>query len=260
MNCEEWREKVEAYLDDANAGRGPDEFTSREFASLEEHLRSCSGCAAEVLSRMQLKRATRAAGARYVPSTAFRLRVEKRIRAERKPTWGWTWIPTLAGAAAVMLLIVVSSLMWMRHAAHEQAIAQLLDLHVATLASSNPVDVVSTDRHTVKPWFQGKLPFTFNLPELQGSPYKLLGGKLVYFHHAPTAQLVFELRKHELSVFIAQEQEQPALSRAGKFDAREKGFSVQSWSQDGLRYVVVSDAGSNDVRALGDLLKSAAKQ
>jgi anti-sigma factor RsiW len=131
---------------------------------------------------------------------------------------------------------------------------------VATLASSNPVDVVSTDRHTVKPWFQGKLPFTFNLPELQGSPYKLLGGKLVYFDRNPTAQLVFELRKHELSVFIAQENQQSAFSRTGESDARENGFTVESWNQNGLRYVIVSDAGPTDVRALGDLLKSAARQ
>jgi anti-sigma factor RsiW len=255
MTCEEWREKFDAYVDDANAGHGPD-----EFGSLEEHLRSCSGCAAEVVNRMQLKRATRAAAARYVPSPSFRLRIEKSIQAERKPTWGWTWIPTLAGAVAVMLLIAISSLIWIRHMAHEQAIAQLLDMHVTTLASSNPVDVVSTDRHTVKPWFQGKLSFTFNLPELQGSPYKLLGGKLVYFHHAPTAQLVFELGKHEFSVFIAPENQQSAFSGSGKFDAREKGFSVESWSQDGLHYLIVSDAGSNDVRALGDLLKSAARQ
>jgi anti-sigma factor RsiW len=260
MICERWRDQFDAYVDDANAGHGPGEAAGLEFESLEEHLRSCPGCAAEALNRMQLKRATRAAAARYVPTPAFRLRVEKRMQADRKPTWGWTWLPTLAGAAAVMLLIAVSTLVWVRHADHEAAIAQLLDMHVATLASSNPVDVVSTDRHTVKPWFQGKLPFTFNLPEHQGSLYKKLGGNLVFLPHSPTAQLVFELRKHELSVFITQENQQPVFSGTGKFDTREKGFSVESWSMDGLRYVVVSDAGPTEVRALGDLLKGAARQ
>jgi anti-sigma factor RsiW len=255
MICNGWQEQFDSYVDDASTGRGPD-----EFAALEEHLRSCPSCAAEIFTRMQLKRATRAAAARYIPSSDFRRRVEKSIHAERKPTWGWTWIPNLAGAVALILLVAVSTLLWMRHARHEEAIAQLLDMHVATLASSNPVDVVSTDRHTVKPWFQGKLPFTFNLPELQGSPYKLLGGKLVYFDRNPTAQLVYELRKHELSVFIAQANQQSAFSRTGESDARENGFTVESWSQNGLRYVIVSDAGSTDVRTLGDLLKSAARQ
>jgi anti-sigma factor RsiW len=255
MICNEWQEQFDAYVDDASAGRGPD-----DFAALEEHLRSCPSCAAEILARMQLKHATRAAAARYVPSPDFRRRVEKSIQADRKPTWGWKWIPNLAGIAAAILLVAVSTLVWTRHAAHEEAVAELLDMHIATLASPNPVDVVSTDRHTVKPWFQGKLPFTFNLPELANSPYKLLGGKLVYIHHSPAAQLLFELRKHELSVFITQENQQSAFAGASKSDMREKGFTLESWNQDGLRYVIVSDAGPTELRALGDLLKSAAKQ
>jgi anti-sigma factor RsiW len=255
MICNEWQEQFDAYVDDESAGRGPD-----EFAALEEHLRSCPSCAAGILSRMQLKRATRAAAARYVPSSALRRRDEKSIQAERKPTWGWTWIPNLAGAAALILLIGASALVWTRHAAHEEAVAQLLDMHIATLASPNPVDVISTDRHTVKPWFQGKLSFTFNLPELENSPYKLLGGKLVYFQHSPAAQLLFELHKHELSVFIVQENPHSVFSGRSQSDMREKGFSVESWNQDGLRYVIVSDAGPTDVRELGTLLRAAAKQ
>jgi len=130
---------------------------------------------------------------------------------------------------------------------------ELLDMHVAALASANPVDVVSTDRHTVKPWFQGKLPFTFNLPELQGSQYKLDGGKLVYFRNQPGAQLIYELRKHEMSVFIVQ-----GLSGTGGgvSQANENGFSVESWNAGGLHYVILSDAGAGDVHALGELLRA----
>ena len=122
--------------------------------------------------------------------------------------------------------------------------------------SANPVDVVSTDRHTVKPWFQGKLPFTFNLPELQGSEYKLDGGKLVYFRNQPGAQLIYELRKHELSVFIVQDGGSPATS--GGFSAEnQNGFSVESWNSAGLHYVILSDAGAADVHALGELVRGA---
>jgi anti-sigma factor RsiW len=255
MICDEWQQQFDAYVDEASAERRPE-----DFVALEEHLRSCPSCATEILARMQLKQATRAAAARYLPSSDFRRRVEKSIQADRKPTWGWTWFPSLAGAAALILLLAVSALIWTRHATHEDAVAQLLDMHIATLASSNPVDVVSTDRHTVKPWFQGKLPFTFNLPELEGSPYKLLGGKLVYVHHSPAAQLLFELRKHELSVFISPENQQSAFAGTGQSDMRERGFSMESWSRNGLRYVIVSDAGPTEVHALGDLLKSAARQ
>jgi anti-sigma factor RsiW len=126
------------------------------------------------------------------------------------------------------------------------------------MASANPVDVISTDKHTVKPWFQGKLPFTFNLPELGDSPYRLVGGKVIYFRHAPGAQLLYELRKHELSVFIVQDEARVSLN--GVTMRSEQGFSVESWRENGLRYTVMSDAGATDVHALGELLRSAGRE
>jgi len=123
---------------------------------------------------------------------------------------------------------------------------------VAALASGNPVDVVSSDRHTVKPWFQGKLPFTFNLPELQGSNYTLLGGRLVYFRGKAGAQLIYELRKHEFSVFVVQDGGSSGLSAN-----KDNGFSVESWGAGGLQYVILSDAGAADVHTLGDMMRGA---
>ena len=76
----------------------------------------------------------------------------------------------------------------------------MADLHVSDLASANPYDVVSSDRHTVKPWFQGKIPFAFNLPEFAGTEFTLLGGRLVYLHQQPAAQLVVGVGKHRISV------------------------------------------------------------
>jgi anti-sigma factor RsiW len=78
---------------------------------------------------------------------------------------------------------------------------------VATIASANPVDVVSTDRHTVKPWFAGKIPFTFNLPDLQGSAFTLVGGRVSYLRQSPGAELIFKIRQHQVSVFIFQEKD-----------------------------------------------------
>jgi anti-sigma factor RsiW len=255
MICGQWRDQLDAYTDDVQ-----DPSLVQGLPGLEEHLRTCSSCTTEVLTRLQLKRATRVAAMRYTPSPDFRLRVEKSIQIKRRPGWIAAWLPSLAAATALILLAAVSVQVWFLHAAREEAVSQLLDLHVATIASANPVDVVSTDRHTVKPWFQGKLPFTFNLPELENSPYKLLGGRLVYLHNRPGAQLLFELRKHELSLFISQEGGLTAWPGRAEFDTRRNGFSVESWSQDGLRYAIVSDAGPSDVRGLGNLLKGVAGQ
>jgi len=208
---------------------------------------------------MQLKRATRsAAAAHFAPSPEFRLRIEKTVRRSRKPLWKSAWIPALA-TVSVFVLIGVSAVMFMQLRARNLAVAELVDLHVSTLASANPVDVVSTDRHTVKPWFQGRLPYTFNLPELQDSNFKLLGGKLVYFHDNPGAQLLFEVRKHQISVFILQDQPDSASLPSAVTPSSFRGFSVETWNQSGLRYVVISDTNPADVRALADLLRAAGR-
>jgi anti-sigma factor RsiW len=202
-----------------------------------------------------MKRAIRAAASRYTPPQELRLRIEKSVQSEQKPIWTTAFLPWVTAFAATLLLFVLPVVLWTRHSSRERAVAQLLDLHIATLASSNPVDVVSTDRHTVKPWFQGKLPFAFNLPELENSRFKLIGGRLVYFEHRPAVQLLFEMGKHELSVFIVQE----SGGTATPASLSENGFSTESWIHDHLRYVVVSDASPADVHALGELFRTASR-
>jgi anti-sigma factor RsiW len=255
MNCDLGRMKLDAYADES--------LPPEELAAMEDHLRACPSCAAEALAKIQVKRATRAAAAQYALSPqfqmrpGFRLQIEESIHKDRKPLRRSAWLPWSAASAIALALIALSAILINRHVAREQAVAELLDLHVATLASPNPVDVASTDKHTVKPWFQGKLPFTFNLPDLDNSPYKLLGGKLVYFRHNPGAQLLYELRKHQLSVFIVQDQSGAIPLGTSLTSTSEKGFSVETWSQSGLRYVVIGDTSPADVSSLSDLLRAA---
>ena len=99
---------------------------------------------------------------------------------------------------------------------------------------------------------QGKLPFTFNLPELENSAYKLSGGKLIYFDHDPGAELLFTHGQHRLSVFITRN---AGSVLGGTLTVR--GFGVESWSAGGLRWVIVSDAAPSDVHALAELLERA---
>jgi len=252
MNCDLWRDQLDAYVDSA--------CSQEELANLEAHLRTCPACAADALGRLQLKRVTQAAAARYSPSPEFRLRMERSIKSiqpKRRPVWAWAWMPTVAVAAVALVLMVVGLTLWMRHTSREQALAELVDLHVATLASANPVDIVSTDRHTVKPWFQGKLPFTFNLPELQDSSFKLVGGRVTYFEHGPGAQLLFQIRNHQLSVIVLQDRPGMIPLAMGITAVRELAFNVETWSEGGLRYVVIGDASPADVHALGELMRNA---
>ena len=254
MTCDQWREQIDSYLDSP-----PEKSGEGTVDALEEHLSSCSSCSAELLRRMELKRAVRAAGTRFTPPADLRRRVSEQIQADRRgPTRRRIWFPVAALAAALLLTVAISDRIWLSHAAEEQAVGQWVDLHVTTVASANPIDVVSTDRHTVKPWFQGKLPFTFNLPNLENHPYSRLGGRVVYLGDRPGAQLLYTSGKHDLSVFIVEEGHGTRLP--GAIEERRNGFSVESWTEDSLRYAVVSDANPNDVRALRDLFKSAAGQ
>jgi anti-sigma factor RsiW len=121
------------------------------------------------------------------------------------------------------------------------------------LASANPVDVISSNKHTVKPWYQGKLPFTPNPPELApGSPFTLIGGRLVYAQHSPGAELVYQIRQHKLSVFIFQ-----ARDVYGEPSADNQAFAVTGWQQGGLQYYVVTDAAREDAEQLRALLEEA---
>ena len=227
MTCDEVRGRLMLFVDS--------ELPAGEIEEFNAHLRGCAACAANALGMLQTKLGTRAAGTRYVPSPDFRLHMEQSLRARNKPSWWHFRFPGLAIAAATAVLLIASVTVWMNHSAREDKLTEIADLHVTDLASSNPVDVVSTDRHTVKPWFAGKLPFSFNLPELQNSEFTLVGGRVAYFQHSPGAQLLFGLRKHQLSVFIFREEQGDLLTHPGTAAATRLALHIETWSEAGLR-------------------------
>jgi anti-sigma factor RsiW len=246
MPCEAWISKLDAYADG--------ELPSTEIAALAEHMKQCAGCAADALERVQFKRSVAIAGKAYAPSAEFRARMMLSVNKKPHRSAVWFWKPILA-TAALLIVAAALGLYWnQRKAAQNRAYSELADMHVATLASATPVDVISTDRHTVKPWFQGKLPFTFNLPELQGTEFTLIGGRVAYFEQAAGAHLIYQIRKHEISVFIFQDRENVAFPSNAK---PEMSFTVETWANNGLRYFVVGDVGIQDVEALSKLLKGA---
>jgi anti-sigma factor RsiW len=250
MSSDIWQPKISGYVDT--------ELSEQEMRAMDSHLRECSACAAEALGQLQLKLATRQAAQRFTPSAEFRQKIAAQVAARKPARWHWGWAPL---AVAAMILIVAGALVnrSSQQAHSQQLLAELTDLHVATLAASSPVDVVSSDRHTVKPWFQGKVPFSFNLPEIAGSPFTLLGGRLTYLDHEPGAHLIYNIGAHHVSVFIFRDQ--PELARA--FSARESfrdvlNFHVESWSANGLRYFLVGDASGDSIQQLTSLWKNAA--
>ena len=243
------------------------ELSADQLATTNQHLAGCPSCTSSALSLTLLKSATAKAGKRFVPHSHLQARILHQIRQNSSPRpaprferyallpkgslalYGW--------AAAVVLLLVSAGVLLVQHRASRSAIAssqyaalatEVCDRHIATLAANEPPQVISSDRHTVKPWFQGKLPFSFNLPENLPSGTTLDGANLTYIQNKPAAQLLYSIGKHRVSVYLeqktnAQSSEKPATDHSG--------FHVISFSTRELDGVAVSDV---DPSRLSDLV------
>lgn len=249
MDCV-WRNKIDPYVD----AELPDALA----AQMDAHLLTCASCAAEAVSRSRMKRSIRSAAvATYSPRPEFRLAIQKAIGTEKRSPRRF-FLPRFVLAYAAVALVVVAIGFLLYRVQQPPVLAEIADLHAATLASANPIDVASSDRHTVKPWFAGKLPFTFNLPDFESTPYRLVGGRVTYLEQTRGAQLLFAYRQHQISAFIFLDRGELKSLESNFTERRELQFSIVTWSEAGLRYVVIGDTGYNEVRPLAELLRVAA--
>lgn len=202
-------------------------------STADEHLRGCAACANAVLEQVQWKRAVRDAAPRYeVPP-----RLVQRLVVKRS---AFDWILPIAAALAI---VIGGAFVLLRRS----PAAELVDLHATLLASPNAVDVVSTDRHTVKPWFEGRVPFAVPVPELP-PPFHLIGGRVVYWRQQPGAYLMIAKGAHRISLFIFRDDVHPA---------RPRNVTSEVWSADGLTFVALADVSPEDLRALRDAFTAA---
>jgi anti-sigma factor RsiW len=241
MSCE-WQDQLTLYVDD--------ELDPSAREKFQAHLRSCPDCAAAVNAQGEFKKRLRIAGKRFAAPPELHASVFRSVRVDKgvNPWWKWVSAPIY-----VFLLGVIAFLIYPRPS-HDALVAGLVDQHITNLASEHPVEVVSSDRHTVKPWYQGRLPFTFNPPELpKDGPLQLLGGKVTYAGQQPGAQLWYQAGPHRISVFIFQAR--PGAGQAGL--NRDLSFKVKSWVQGGLQYYLVTDASQEEAGRLVTLFQEA---
>jgi anti-sigma factor RsiW len=225
------------------------ELSSGESNGVRQHLADCHPCALRVISVTQLKAATARAGQRFAapPEALARLSAQLRPQESKKTARIYSFRSiALTGLAAC--LVIALSLMgwWQMHQANALS-AELLDQHLATLSSGASPEVLSTDRHTVKPWFQGKLPFSFNLPDVLPPDTTLKGGNLAYLNGQPAALLLFTIHKHEVSVFLTQRSGGPIATRLPSI---RSGFTIHDVTTPDLRIVAVSDVNPADLNLL----------
>ena len=118
----------------------------------------------------------------------------------------------------------------------------------------------SEGRHTLPKWGGDQATFTFNLPELQNPEVSLVGGRLVYVGQSPGAELLYLIRRHQVSVFIFQER---AVGHLPKSDStlqrQQETFGFRSWSQNGLHYFVVGGVAGDDLSKIADLFRNAGR-
>src|SRR5579863_3246954 len=249
MSCGQDRNLLAAYLDG--------EMPSEQANALEQHLRTCTECAAEVAGLMSARRAMRAAKTRFTPSAQFRhtIQIQSQVAPKRRNFRAFGLLPAALATLAILVVVLVLT---HQNTLQADAFREVADLHTGDLASANPYDVVSSDRHTVKPWFQGHIPFAFNLPEFTGTEFTLLGGRMVYLRQQPAAQLVVGMRQHKISVLIVQNF--GAMASAFPFSTgvdTQDSFNVDTWSSHGLRFFVIGDAEKAEIQRLAQNIQSA---
>ena len=230
------------------------ELAREQLAIVQEHLTECAACTSEALAQSLLKAATKKAGLRFTPTDALEVRLAAVVRREAgadrrtaREDGGRAWISFVGVAAALLLVVGIGGMaLWGRHQAGVNlALAnraaletEAIDQHIATLAANTEPQVISTDRHTVKPWFQGKLPFSFNLPENLPADTKLEGADLTYIHGQPAALLIYSIGKHRVSVYVMQRAVETAVPVKL---SDHTGFHVIGFITRDLNAIAVSD-------------------
>jgi mycothiol system anti-sigma-R factor len=259
VTCELTRSVLHGYLDG--------ELDAARAAEFESHLHSCSQCIAEIEAQEamrstlqnaglrerapeKLRRNLQAAlGAKTVSATPEPSRAVTPIRSRSsiRPTW---WL-TLAAAAVFAIVLGTRFLpnLTQGHGGDEMT-AAIVDAHLRSLQPGHLEDVISTDQHTVKPWFDGRIDFAPPVHDFISDGFPLQGGRLDVVRGKTVAVLVYGRRKHIINVFIWPTSERDESPQQGS----QLGYNWIDWRKGGMELVAISDVGAPDLTELQKLI------
>jgi anti-sigma factor RsiW len=163
------------------------------------------------------------------------------------------WISAAVGAMAVVVAVVIAGPMLSRRSSSSQIAQEVVSAHIRSLMANHLTDVSSSDQHTVKPWFAGKLDFSPPVVDLKDDDFPLVGGRLDYAGNRPVAALAYRRGGHVINLFAWPSTSNADVAEA--FDSRQ-GFNVLSWSHAGTTYWVVSDLNATELRQFASLVQS----
>jgi anti-sigma factor RsiW len=234
------------------------ELDAVRAAEFERHLEDCRECRASLEETQALRNRLRQSDLYERSSPQLRQRIEKQLglaRAEAQATaragaLRWLLVPAFAVAAVVIVAVVARFPIQPRVLATATA-SELIDAHVRSLQPGHLTDVNSTDQHTVKPWFDGKLDFVPPVNDYAGQGFVLVGGRLDVLDGHSVAALVYARRKHTINLFVwPTRQGEASLYGWGSRD----GYNWGMWQVGDMRFCLVSDAAQSDLRELQQLI------
>jgi mycothiol system anti-sigma-R factor len=235
MNCNEAIASIALLLDG--------ELDALRAAEVEQHLAECAACRTEHAAQLALRDAIRSKATYHPAPAALRARVSDALRkaapaSRRPPKLRWEW--GLAFAAGI-LVTLAGSLVRTGDPEFER---ELVSAHVRSLMATHLSDVVSSDRHTVKPWFAGKLDFAPPVRDLAAQDFPLVGGRLDYLGDRAVAALVYKRRGHVINLFVW-----PARDAGDSAPSRDErnGYSLVRWRHDGMNFSAVSDLNAQEL-------------
>ncbi|HTK08158.1 MAG TPA: anti-sigma factor [Ktedonobacteraceae bacterium] len=247
MNCTEMQRLLHAYLDN--------ELDVVHTIEVEQHLAQCKACSQDYQDYQALRTAISTDAPRFQAPELLQKRIRSALRKESKTPvrlFSRSWLSIVAALACVLLAIWgLTSLRDTFFPANSQA-NQLVSSHLNSLLANHLVDVPSSDQHTVKPWFDGKLSFSPAVVDLAAQGYPLLGGRLDYINNTEVAAIVYKHRKHIINLFVW-----PVAQGQGSGMGTEtlRGYNLIHWTQGGLNYWAVSDLDLTELQQFATLIQ-----
>jgi anti-sigma factor RsiW len=252
MTCEDARLLLDAHVD-----RELDVATDREVT---RHLSECERCAREVESIRALKKALSESARARAPQ-ALRRRIgnalgDSPVVDRARVTRAARWLPRSSAIAIPAAIAAVLALLLMprmfRVDQGDFLVREVVAAHVRSTQVDHLTDVLSSDRHTVKPWFEGKIDFSPPVTDFPAKTFKLLGGRVDYLDDRPVAALVYQHGPHLINVFVWPSDG----SERGPTLLTRSGYNLDHFSHAGMNYWIVSDMGVDEMQKLAALLRS----
>jgi anti-sigma factor RsiW len=160
----------------------------------------------------------------------------------KMPRWRWQMAAAAAGVALVAVVVYRFAPGASRLSQGDVIAREVLASHVRSLLADHLTDVPSSDQHTVKPWFNGKLDFSPPVRDLSQQGFPLVGGRLDYLDERPVAALVYQRRKHVINLFVW-----PSSEKTREKALMQQGYNMQHWAEAGMTFWAVSDLNNSEL-------------